>query len=424
MLTKIKAALEKMGIENYQIEENRGESLECFFIRRNLDLKRRTDTEDYTVTVYKTLEKDGKKLLGSSTAHVHPGMDSAEIEQALGDANFAASWAGNAYYELYQGQKHEHVPSTSAIAAHPLEECMKIMADAVFAEDTRDDVFINSSEIFVRKNTKHIISSTGTDVSFETCDVMGEYVVQCITPQNVETCRQFNYREPDGEALRKDIQETMTMTQARAQAKGACPSGQYPVIISGSNVATLMRYYVMRSDASMIYQKFSSFAVGDNVQGEDIQGDPLTVVLKAKEPFSNEGIPMEDRVLIENGVLKTLHGATRFARYLGIEPTGSYRSVEVPVGSTPMDQLRSGKYLHVITFSDFNMNPLTGYFGGEIRFGFLCDGETVTPITGGSISGSMIELQKNMTFSEERYRGADYEGPFAVKIENVNVAGA
>lgn len=423
MLTKIKNALANLGLEQYQIEEVHGESLECFFVRKNMDLKRRTETEDFTVTVYKTFEKDGKKLLGSSQAHLHPGMEEEEIKSSLSKAAFAASLAGNPYYDLYAGEKAEHIPSKSGFAAHTMEENMQTMVEALFAEDTQEDVFLNSAEVFIRRNTKHLVSSTGTDVSYETYDVWGEYVVQCPAPQDVETYRQFSYREPAVEALRSEIKQTIEMTRARAQATTLPPTGEMPVIVSGSNVQALMRYYLSRSDASAIYQKYSSFQVGDNVQGEGVEGDKLTICLKAKDPYSDEGIPMKDRVLVEDGVLKTLHGTTRFARYLDIEPTGSYRSVEVPVGSTPFAEMTSGKYLHVVNFSGFNMNPFTGYFGGEIRLGFLCDGETVTPVTGGSISGSLIDLQKHLTFSAERYSGMDYEGPFAVRIEGVSVAG-
>ena len=424
MLNQVKTALAQLGVELYQIEEVHGESLECFFVRKNLDLKRRTATDDMTVTVYKAFEKDGKKLLGSSQAHLHPGMETGEITESLKKAAFAASLAGNPYYDLYEGKKEEHIPSASGFAAHTLEENMQTMVEALYAEDTQEDTFINSAEVFIRRNTKHIVSSTGTDVSFETCDVWGEYVIQCPAPQDVETYHQFSYREPDAEALRAVIRENIAMTRARSQAKVAPPTGEYPVIISGKEVAGMMRYYLMRSDASMVYQKFSNFQVGDNVQGEDVEGDKLSITLKAQAPYSDEGIPMKDRVLLENGELKTLHGATRFARYLDIEPTGNYRGIEIPAGSKSLDELKSGKYLHVVTFSGLNMNPLTGYFGGEIRLAFYCDGETVTPVTGGSISGNFVEKQKQMTFSSDLYQSADYTGPFALRIEGVSVAGA
>ena len=44
-------------------------------------------------------------------------------------------------------------------------------------------------------------------------------------------------------------------------------------------------------------------------------------------------------------------------------------------------------------------------------------------LTGGSINGSLPEKQGNLLFSTERYDTLTYTGPFAVKIEGVEVAG-
>ena len=85
--------------------------------------------------------------------------------------------------------------------------------------------------------------------------------------------------------------------------------------------------------------------------------------------------------------------------------------------------MKKEPYLHVVSFSDFSMDSFSGYFGGEIRLAYLYDGEKVTPVTGGSVSGNLLELQKNIVFSTERYKNKDYDGPFAVEFQNVAVAG-
>ena len=95
----------------------------------------------------------------------------------------------------------------------------------------------------------------------------------------------------------------------------------------------------------------------------------------------------------------------------------------MPVGSRTLEELKSIAYLHIVSFSDFQMDAFSGHFGGEIRLAFLYDGEKVTPVTGGSVNGSILEAQGHMFFSRERYRDENYEGPFAVRIEGVKVAG-
>ena len=44
-------------------------------------------------------------------------------------------------------------------------------------------------------------------------------------------------------------------------------------------------------------------------------------------------------------------------------------------------------------------------------------------LTGGSVNGSLPEKQGKLIFSTERYDTLAYTGPFAVKIEGVEVAG-
>jgi predicted Zn-dependent protease len=160
----------------------------------------------------------------------------------------------------------------------------------------------------------------------------------------------------------------------------------------------------------MIYQKYSNYQVGNHVQGDEVTGEHLTITLKVSEPYSSEGIPMTDRPLIKDGVLKTIHGNSRFSYYLGTEPTGTYDSFRVTCGTE--------------TFSDFQMDTFSGHFAGEIRLAFLSDGNTVIPVTGGSINGNLLEAQKNLIFSKEMQLEKGYEGPYAVKFEKVSVAGA
>ena len=427
MIKQILKAIERANIAQYYINSTETQSIESFFVRQRLDLTRAVDTTEYTVTVYRSYEKDGRNLLGASDAQIYPGMEMEEIEAALRSAYHAAGFAGNQSYELYAGTKEEYIPSTSGLAKQSLEETMAQMTEALFRVDTKEDVFVNSAEIFAIRQVHHILNSCGVDISYETYQVKGEYVIQCISPQDVETYHSFSYREPEVEALHRDVEEALTMTQARAQAKQAPQAGEYRIILSGEQMNTLFSYYVSRSGSGMVYQQYSNYQVGMQVQGstENVkEGDRLTIWLKAKDPFSSEGIPMKDRVLLEDGVLRTIHGGNRFARYLGIEPTGFYGSIQVPVGDKTLEEMKQGAYLHIVSFSDFQMDDFTGHFGGEIRLAFLSDGVTVTPVTGGSVNGSILEVQDRMIFSKERYTNSRYEGPMAVILEGVQVAGA
>ena len=423
-MEKIVAALRELGVEQYVITEKHTDSLESFYVKKNLDLTRREDTTVRTVRVFRPFEKDGEKMLGDSEATVRPGMSEGELRAAISRAWFAAQFVANRWYPLPQGVKEPHRPDKGGFAGRTLAESMKTMAEALFAEDRGEDVFINSAEIFMRRIDTRILTSQGADVSWEQYEVWGEYVCQCPAPQDVETYHQFSFREPEAEALRREVRQALAMTSARAQAVAAPRTGTYSLVLDREQMGELLSYYVGRAGASMIYQKYSPFQMGDAVQGEDVTGDRLTVDLVAAEPYTAFGVPMADRPLLEEGVLRTIHGGPRFAHYLGVEPTGDYRAVRVSTGSAPMEELTSEPCLHAVSFSDFQMDPLSGHFGGELRLGFLHENGKVTPVTGGSVNGSILDAQGRMTFSRERFRVKDYDGPLAVRMEGVQVAGA
>ncbi|MBR6477850.1 MAG: TldD/PmbA family protein, partial [Lachnospiraceae bacterium] len=225
--------------------------------------------------------------------------------------------------------------------------------------------------------------------------------------------------------------KTLEYTLERAKATQAPKAGKYRVIISDSYVNDVFSYYVGRAQAGYIYAGYSTYEIGQNVQavgaeGEaaEIKGDKVSMTLVPTEPLSNEGIWQKERELLDNGVLKTYYGGLRFSRYLGIEPTGFYGCVSVAPGSKSVEDMKKEPYLWVVNFSDFQMDDFTGHFGGEIRLAFLYDGEKVTPVTGGSINGSIIDSQTKMYFSKEIQKSADFVGPYAMCFEDVPVAGA
>lgn len=424
MITKILHTLEALHIPVWAVEETVRESAEVFFIRKRLDLQRKTSTQDATVRLYRPMEKDGKAVLGTFSVPIHPGLTDEELYHTLEEAWSRTAVAWNPAYELYHGPKADLKHSTSGFAQQSLEENLRAAADTIFGADTREDAFLNTVEIFANRTVQRVLNSSGTDVSWETRGVQGEYVTQCLEPADVETYHAFRLRNPDWDTLRREVEEALTQTVDRASATVPPKAGTYNVILSGDQVREVLSYYQSRAASYMVYQKYSTWSEGDKVQGEDIQGDTLSITLTAADPYDSEGIPLQDRPLLENGVLRTIHGGARFAYYLGIQPTGSYSTMQVPCGTVPLAEMKRQPSLHVVSFSDFQMDDFTGHFGGEIRLAYLNDGETVRPVTGGSINGSILDAQKHLIFSQERYHSASYDGPLAVSIQGVAVAGA
>lgn len=426
-MEKILSALKNSGAELYQITEKKEESAELFFIRRSLDMQRRKEVHQASVTVYREFYEGEKHLCGSAAVQVQDSFTEEQMAQMFRDALYAAGFVKNPYYELYHGcgePSAEVLEKAKRLSDKSLSDAAGCFADALFAEDTQSDVFLNSAEIFAVKTTCRIMNSNGVDVSYCKGRVWGEFVAQCTAGQDVETYEDFSYEDMDTEALRKKVRDTLEMTRARAQAVTAPPAGEYRVILSGSYVKEILSYYVQRSGMHMVYPKYSTYQPGCDVQGESADKDRINLTLKATVPYSSEGIPMRDRELVRDGKLQILHGGSRFAYYLKQEPTGDYHSFYAPAGHVPMDEMRNEPYLEVVNFSDFQMDSFSGHFGGEIRLAFLYDGQKRIPVTGGSINGSILEAQKSLVFSKETQVDKDFEGPAAVCLARVNVAGS
>lgn len=419
MIGKIKKALCELNIDTWRINWEHTETAELFFICRGADMRRAADYTEAQVTVFRDFEAGGKKMRGSAQVNAYPGMEDAALKMALSEAYAAAAHVKNAWYELPEKIVDVH----TAESDENLMESARKMADAIFAADIMGKAFVNSAEIFAERHVSRVVASNGLDVSFEKHSYNGEFVAQCTQGQDVELHTSFDYSTPDAAALTAEVSAALKTVQDRAGATQMPAAGTYDCIISGKQIARLMGGYLQKSSATMVFSRYSNYAVGNSVQGEEIKGEKLNVALTSEAPYSSEGVAMPGIPLMEDGVLKNLHGETRFCRYLGIEPMGSYSAVRVDNGTVPMTEMIKTPCIHPVAFSDFQMDPLSGRFGGEIRLAYVYDENGVHIVTGGSVSGSLLEAQKDMAFSTERYVSSRYDGPMAVRLKNVRVAG-
>ena len=419
--------MSRCGVSLWRINQREEETAELFFVKKQLDTRRIKDVRKYEVTVFRDVEaKDGgRPSRGFTSVMLVASMDDERLDEALKGAYYAAQFAANPYFDLPDPVQAPMVEKTGELAQAPLAQSAGKMAKALFAPDVHQDAFVNSAEIFVVRSACRIVSSEGTDVSYTDARVNGEFVVQCREPEDVEMHNTFEYDELNGEALSAKVAEALTFVRDRARAQKILKSGKYDLVLSGNAVAEVLSYYADRSSAGMVYAKYSTWRQGEDVQGET-QGERLDLTLRAFHPYSPEGIPTGvDLPLLEGGKLLTWHGPNRFCRYLGVKPTGDYRRLVCANGTVPFESLKKGPCLWAVTFSDFQMDEMSGHFGGEIRLAYLIEEDgKVTPVTGGSVNGSILEAQKDLAFSTDRYLTARYDGPYAMRLKGVSIAGA
>ena len=93
-------------------------------------------------------------------------------------------------------------------------------------------------------------------------------------------------------------------------------------------------------------------------------------------------------------------------------------------GTESEADLREGDFLEVVEFSDFQVDLITGDMAGEIRLAYLHQNGKVTPVCGGSVSGSFPELAKTMRFSKESRQYNNVLIPAVTRLSGATVTGA
>ncbi len=414
MLDRIINILEEKNVDDYSIVKTDTSSVELFFVKKALDLHRAKDVCYYKTTIY--IDNDDKTQRGFSTITFDSSLSDEEIAEKAELCISAAKSAMNPYYELPSPENHQSILGEKEL----LDEAMKL-AEGLFAP-CHEKAFVNSAEVFAVRHHIHMITSRGTDISYYSQSVSGEFVVQCKEPYDVELYYSYAYKTADKEQIGALVRSALDAVEARSRAINAPKKGVYDIVIDGRYFRRLFSIYETRSSASSIYAGYSDYECGDDIQGDSV-GERINYVLKSNEEFDGEGIRMHDRILLSNGKLQTIHGSNRFCKYLEEIPTGTYDSFELKNGTKPMSKLLEGKVLYVVAFSDFQCDSYNGNFGGEIRLAYLYDNGKVTPLTGGSVCGDFFKQQRNMVFSLENYSSLSYNGPKAVRIADVTVAG-
>ena len=419
MIDQIKKILCELGISVYLITEQNEESEELYFIKKRLDVKRSKSVYKCTLTVYNDHEKNGTLMRGSANVLLFDGMSALEMKKKISDGYFAAGCVDNPYYDLAAPEADN---ATNDVPDASLSFIAEGYASAIFKNETDALTFINSAEIFAKKTKTRIVNSRGIDVCFTPYRTDGEVVVASKDGEDVEMFDYFSLVGEKYDELAERVEKDLREVKNRAKAKRELPSGKYDLIVEGVSVREMLGYYLWKANAANVYAKYSDAKPGDSFQS-DAAITKLNVTAKATAPYSSEGIKMVDMPLVSDGKLASYFGGARFSHYLGIKPTGEYVKLEMAAGNTALEEMKTAGSLHVVYFSDFQFDPLDGYFGGEIRLGYLCDENGVKVITGGSVSGNIKDVCDTFEFSSETYEDFDYAGPLALKMKNVTVSG-
>ena len=424
MLKNIVALLKESGVHAWEVTDVKERGWEFYFIRHELDQHRAKELEQIQIKVYQLV--DGGQFMGSASANLSPTASEAEAKKLIEDLAYRATLVRNMPYTL--NPPRPGVPLDAPVDVAAIAEDFIRSMKALPETDTED---VNSYEIFVSDKVRRFLNSEGVDVTERYPDSMIEVVVNARKDgHEIELYRNFTSGSCDSEALTRDLSRAMAYGRDRLRTVPTPKLEKTDVLFSGSDACSIYEYFVDRCDPAIIFRRMSDWTVGKAV-AEEFSGDRLSLFARRELPnssknrgFDPEGAPIRDCCIIRDGVVEENLGARMFSCYMGLENSFLPGNLEVTGGSCSEEELRQGPYLEAVEFSDFQVDSLTGDIFGEIRLGYWHDGKTVTPVSGGSVSGSMMDFVKDMRMSREQAQYDDMRIPALTLLKNVTVTGA
>ena len=427
MLNTIISLLRSSGVHAWEVADTKTRGWEFYFIRHELDQNRAKEVEHINVRVFQLIE-DGQ-FMGSASAEIAPTATEEEAKALIEGLAYRATLVKNQPYTLQPVTEAHKARREQARVDVPriAEQFIRTMGQ--LPETATEDV--NSYEIFVSEITRRFITSQGIDVEETFPSSMIEVVVNARKEgREIELYRSYKSGTCDAEGLKRDLSRTMRYGKDRLQTSDTPALGKADVLFTTDDACSIYEYFVRRMDAQMVCRRMSDWEIGKPIAAH-IRGDRVTVTAlreldnsSCNQAFDGEGAPIRDTVLLSESVPQHYLGNRMFSSYLGLEDSFIPGNFAVSGGSAAADELRGGRYLEIVEFSDFQVSPMNGDIAGEIRLGYLHDGDTVTVVEGGSVSGTMRELASTMRFSREQKQYNNYLIPALTRLTGVSITGA
>lgn len=402
-------------VADYRLNTVKTQSYEMFFVHKDLETVRSTDTTSLKVTVF--VKKDGG--LGDATFSVYASYTDDDIRREIESACQKASLALNEPYELPQNETL-FCEAESNFKNWNTAELAAAVADAVFAADTEECGSINALEVFLYCDRVNVINSQGIDKTEIRYRAMVEAIPTWNSPEeSVELYECHNFTEFNAEDVTAEIAVRMREVRDRLAAKAPKDKLNCPVVLCAPELAEGFSSLAYELNYSAEYNHTAAFKEGDDIQKGAV-GDRLNVTMCGavkgsvrSAAFDADGTTLVDSAVIRDGIAVGSFGNARFASYLNKKPTGNLRCVRVDTGSLTENELKKAPYFRCASMSGLQLDIYNDYIGGEVRLAYYFDGEREIPVTGVSISGKLSDALANMRLSDQ---STVYEGYFGPKL--------
>ena len=423
MFDKLREKLQALGCRDWELTQTDKTSWEFYFIRHRLDQHRVVDVTSFEVTVYRQIEEG---FVGNASGEVFVNSTDEQIDEFLNSLMAQAVLVKNPVYEIADKPVEEQAQQDVDVRAIA-GDFIRAMRDVPETETE----YLNSYEIFASRITRRYLNSKG--VAY-TCTYPSSMAAVVVTARRgdheIELYRIYRSGTCDAKRLTSDVAGVMAYGADRLSAVPTPSLGTADVVFSTSDAVNIYSFFTNRMTAGAKIRKISPWEIGKPVF-EEATGDAVTVravpVLEnssRNDTVDEEGCAIREKLIIENGVARNFWGGRQFSQYLGLEDSALINNFIITGGTKSAEEIRSGDYLEVVEFSDFQVDAMGGDIAGEIRLGYLHQGGKVTVVTGGSVSGTMLKAGSSMEFSAETVQYDTKKIPAVTKLHSLSVTGA
>ncbi len=405
------------NISDYEVNHQTKHSSELFFVKKKMELNRVVHTENITITIYKDIEDKR----GSSSIVVTSADDLESLQKKIDSAISKAQTALNPWYPLAKNQQI-HVDTDTSISLNDIA----LEVGNVIMQINHKNGWLNATEIFVSINEEEFLNSNDVKDTQSKLSIEFETIPTCSDgKEEYELYKYYRNNQFDAKSIKKEIEDILYLASLRGQAKK----------LSEVNIDTTVPVYMYGEMNDLILRNLKENTsyisnvthANHYVCNKPVSNTTFDLILKgcidganASSNFDEHGMILKETKIIEDGVLKQLHGDIQYGHYLKQEnPTGTY-----PVAELITNNGIESKQPHLIIdhFSAPQLENQSGYFGGEVRLARYFDGEKYIPLTGFSISGNIYEAMNDVAFSKEIATTSHYKGPKYFIFKNLIIS--
>ena len=218
------------------------------------------------------------------------------------------------------------------------------------------------------------------------------------------------------------------------------PTGAYPVIYDNRVSSSIAGHIASAINGAAIARgtSFLKDMMGEAIASSAITliDDPLRERGMGSSPFDGEGLPRQQRVMVENGVLKGWFLDLASAKQLGMTPTGNAgRGIGSPAspgtsnwimqpGELSRDELIADikEGFLVTEMIGSSVSLITGDYSRGASGFWIKDGKISHPVTEATIAGNLKDMLMNITPANDLDLSKSTAAP-TLRIDGMTVAG-